>query len=349
MKRTALALLCLCILMALAGCKKGEEAPVPTEIPMASAALVTEQQAVVSIGTPVPAPTEAPTATPVPTDTPAPTPEPTPTPAPTPEGLLGGRYDGFSYDGAVLEAEKYAEAELAVTIRTVEDKETYSDYITYYVTDIYIQDVTRLRTEAASTKGFSAKYGETSVKKMSDRVNALFAVSGDFHTHNMGLVIRNGELYRKTKGKFDICVLYRDGTMRTFTPEEYDVDSIIAEDPWQVWTFGPGLLDQEGNPRTEFPNCQIKDRNPRCVLGYYEPGHYAVVMVDGRQSGYSLGLTMYDLAQLSYDLGFKAAYNLDGGKSAVLCWQGEVYNRPFDGGRPISDILYVTASETAGE
>lgn len=344
MKRGALVLFCLCMFFALAGCGSGDIVPAATEVPAISSAPVVEAN-VITIGTPAPSPTAEPSPTPVPTGTPSPTPAPTDTPAPTPVGLLGGRYDGFSYEGPVTEPEKYAEEELAITIRTVEDKETYTDYITYHVVDIYVQDVTRLRTEAASTKGFTAKYGETSVKKMSDRVNALFAVSGDYYTRNMGLVIRNGELCRKTKGKFDICVLYRDGTMRTFTPEEYDVDNIIEQDPWQVWTFGPGLLDDDGNPRTEFPNCQIKDRNPRCVLGYYEPGHYAIVMVDGRQSGYSLGLTMFDLAQLSYDLGFKVAYNLDGGKSAVLCWAGEVYNRPDSGGRVISDILYVTAGE----
>lgn len=344
MKRTAFVLFCLCALLALVGCGDGATVPTVTESPVPVSTPEVKSN-VVSIGTPAPSPTVEPSATPVPTDTPSPTPVPTDTPAPTPVGLLGGRYDVFSYEGPILEAERYAEEELAITIRTVEDKETYADYITYYVVDIYLQDVTRLRTEAASSKGFSAKLGETSVKKMSDRVNALFASSGDFHTNNMGLVIRNGELYRKTKGKFDICVLYRDGTMRTYTKDEYEVDNIIAEDPWQVWTFGPGLLDSEGNPRTEFPNCQIKERNPRCVLGYYEPGHYAIVMVDGRQSGYSMGLTMYDLAQLSYDLGFKVAYNLDGGKSAVLCWQGEVYNKPFDGGRVISDIIYVTAEE----
>lgn len=343
MKYTARMLFCLCMLAALVGCGKGESAPLPTDTPTTAALIV--EDSTLRISTPAPALTAEPTGTPLPTDTPAPSPAPTDTPVPTPEGLLGGRYDGFSYGGPVTEPEKYAEEELAVTIRTVEDKETYSNYITYYVVDIYVQDVTRLRTEAASSKGFSAKYGETSVKKMGDRVNALFAVSGDFHTHNMGLVIRNGELYRKTKGKYDICVLYRDGTMATFTPEEYELDAIIAEEPWQVWTFGPGLLDGDGNPRMEFPNCQIKDRNPRCMLGYYEPGHYAIVMVDGRQSGYSLGLTMEDLAQLAYDLGFKVAYNLDGGKSAVLCWQGEVYNRPDDGGRVISDIIYVAPAE----
>lgn len=345
MKRSALVLFCLCLVLLLSACGQEASAPAasPTQAPTSAPVVV--ENGVVSIGTPAPSPTAEPTATPVPTNTPSPSPVPTDTPAPTPEGLLGGRYDVFSYDGPVTAPDSYAEEEVALAIRTVEDRETYGDYITYHVVDLYVQDVTRLRTEAASSKGFSAKYGETSVERMSRRVNALFASSGDFHTHNMGLVIRNGELYRKTKGKYDICVLYRDGTMRTFTQSEYEVDNIIAEDPWQVWTFGPGLLDSQGNPRTEFPNCQIKDRNPRCVLGYYEPGHYAILMVDGRQSGYSMGLTMQDLAQLCYDLGFQVAYNLDGGKSAVLCWQGEVYNRPYDGGRVISDILYVAPEE----
>ena len=335
----------LCLL--LGGCREGS-APQPTQVPGEQSSRIDQEEVALAIVTFTPVPTDTPVPTPEPTDAPSPTPVPTDTPAPTPAGLLGGRFDVFSYGEPVREADRYAEENIALSIRTEKDEETYQDYITYHVVDIYVQDVTLLRTAAAGKNGFSDKNTAASVKKMSDRVQALFAASGDFYTRNMGLVVRNGELYRKTKGKYDICVLYRDGVMATYTPEEYEVEDILAQDPWQVWTFGPGLLDKDGGPRKEFHKSQIKDRNPRCVLGYYEPGHYAIVLIDGRQPRYSMGLTMEDLAVFCKNMGFAAAYNLDGGQSAVLCWQGEVYNRPADGGRSISDVLYV-ASQTAAE
>lgn len=280
---------------------------------------------------------------PTPTPTPVPTPTPTPTPEPTPSGLLGGRYDGFSYEGTVQTEDSYRSENISIQVSAVADSETYADYIVYYVADIHVQDVELIRTAPAG-KSFQAQDAGF-VKKVGSRFNAVFACSGDYYVNNKGLLIRNGELYRNMKGKYDICVLYRDGTMRTFLPEEYEKEDIIADNPWQVWSFGPALINTDGTPRTNFGKSSIAQRNPRCVLGYYEPGHYAVVLVDGRQSRYSMGLTLQDLAQLSVDLGFKVAYNLDGGKSAVMCWQGEVYNRPQEGGRSVSDIIYIAPEE----
>ena len=276
---------------------------------------------------------------PTPTPSPVPTPTPTCTPEPTPSGLLGGRYDGFSYDGVIETEDSYRSENISIQVSSVSDSETYSDYIVYYLADIHIQDVELLRTAPAG-RSFKSK-DSGFVKKVGSRFDAIVACSGDYYVNNKGLLIRNGELHRNMKGKYDICVLFRDGTMQTFQPSEYEKDDIIAADPWQVWSFGPALLKADGTPRSNFGSSSITGRNPRCMLGYYEPGHYAFVLVDGRQSRYSMGLTLEDLARLAYDLGFKVAYNLDGGKSAVMCWKGDVYNHPQDGGRSVSDIIFV--------
>lgn len=276
---------------------------------------------------------------PSPTPSPVPTPTPTPSPEPTPSGLLGGRYDGFSYEGTVKTEDSYRSENICIQVRSVSDSVTYSDYIVYYVADIYVQDVELIRTAPAGKSFKSQDAGF--VKKVGSRFDAVLACSGDYYVNNKGLMIRNGELFRDMKGKYDICVLYRDGTMCTYLSEEYEKDEIIASDPWQVWSFGPALINKDGTPRKNFGKSSIAQRNPRCMIGYYEPGHYALVLVDGRQSRYSMGLTLEDLAKLAVDLGFKTAYNLDGGKSAVMCWQGEVYNKPQDGGRSVSDIIYI--------
>lgn len=297
-----------------------------TEVPQG-----TPQQVIIRVEGPSPTPTPVPTAT------------PTPSPVPTPSGLLGGRYEGFSYEGVVETEDSYRSENISIQVYSVSDSTTYDDYIVYYVADIHIQNVELLRTEPYGKNFKSQEFGI--VKKTAERVNAILACSGDYYVHNKGLLIRNGELYRNMKGRFDICVLYRDGTMRTFLPREYEKDEIIASDPWQVWSFGPALINNDGTPRRVFDSSAIASRNPRCMIGYYEPGHYALVLVDGRQSKYSMGLTLKDLAQLAYDLGFKVAYNLDGGRSAIMCWRGEHYNRPQGGGRSISDIIYIAPEQ----
>lgn len=245
----------------------------------------------------------------------------------------------FSYNGVIETEDSYSSENISIRVWSASDSTTYADYIVYYVADIYVQNVELLRTAPAGKSFRSMDAGF--VKKVGNRFNAIWACSGDYYVNNKGLMIRNGELFRNMKGKYDICVLYRDGTMRTFLPDEYEKDEIIAADPWQVWSFGPALINSDGTPRKNFGKSSIANRNPRCMIGYYEPGHYAFVLVDGRQSRYSMGLTLEDLAKLAVDLGFKVAYNLDGGKSAVMCWQGEVFNRPQDGGRSVSDIIYI--------
>ena len=65
------------------------------------------------------------------------------------------------------------------------------------------------------------------------------------------------------------------------------------------------------------------------------------MVVDGRQGSYSRGLTLVELSELMVSLGCTVAYNLDGGDSAQLYWQGRIYNSPSDDGRSMSDIVYL--------
>ncbi len=74
------------------------------------------------------------------------------------------------------------------------------------------------------------------------------------------------------------------------------------------------------------------------------------VVVDGRQSGYSEGVTLTELADIMVDLGATTAYNLDGGGSSTMYFDGEVINSPSNGGeRATSDILYIADASAAGD
>ncbi|MDO4564391.1 MAG: phosphodiester glycosidase family protein, partial [Clostridia bacterium] len=280
-----------------------------------------------------------------PTPVPTPTPTPTPSPSPTPSGLLGGRFfELFTEDGEELTEDGYRSENISFTVTVVRDEETYANLVTYYLVDIYVQDVTYIRTAAAG--GDFSKRTRDAVSDIARENEALVAISGDYYGFSSsGLVLRNGELYRDNiaTGE-DVCVLYKDGTMKTFLAGEFTLEELNTEEAWQIWSFGPELLDYQGEPKTEF-NSSVTKRNPRCAIGYFEPGHYCFVVADGRQSSYSRGMTMSDLSLLMYNLGCTAAYNLDGGGSAQLFWQDEIFNSPSGGARNMSDIVYIAAEE----
>ena len=212
-----------------------------------------------------------------------------------------------------------------------------SDGTTYYVTDIWIRNIASFKT--AFAKG---QYGQGIHANFMDTVHnnhVVAAISGDYYgARAKGVVVRNGKLYRDSSFE-DVCVLYEDGVMETYTKEEFQIDEAIARKAYQIWSFGPQLLEN-GQPMTEF-SSSVKSANPRSAIGYYEPGHYCFVTVDGRQTGYSDGMTLQSLSQLFYDLGCTAAYNLDGGQTAMMAFADQLVNQPYNGGRQSSDIIYI--------
>lgn len=227
----------------------------------------------------------------------------------------------------------YRSANVAVTIEKLQ-----KDDAVCYVADIYLSSVKQLRS--AFAKGQYARNVADEVLNMAIENDAILAISGDyFGIRDEGLVIRNGQLYRDVLFQ-DTLILYYDGSMETVTAQQCDLDRILSEGAWQAWSFGPMLLDANGQPMTRF-NSQVNPDNPRGAIGYYEPGHYCFVLVDGRQPGYSNGMTLQELSGLFYELGCQAAYNLDGGESAVMTFLGKVVNKPYKDGRKISDIIYV--------
>jgi exopolysaccharide biosynthesis protein len=81
------------------------------------------------------------------------------------------------------------------------------------------------------------------------------------------------------------------------------------------------------------PSCSSSfcRANPRTGLGVTATGRILLVVVDGRQSRWSVGATMYRFAAIMKDLGAVEAVNLDGGGSSTMVVRGKVVNRPSDG------------------
>ncbi|MEA4914167.1 MAG: phosphodiester glycosidase family protein [Christensenella sp.] len=229
----------------------------------------------------------------------------------------------------------YKDANINVSINKVQ-----KDDVTYFLADIYVADIQYFRT--AFAKQADVMGGREATNVVAQENNAILAINGDHCVDNNGPVVRNGQLYREEKFA-DALVMNYDGSMQTYSADALDMNAIKANGAWQVWTFGPMLL-KDGQPMTEF-NSTLMKANPRTAVGYYEPGHYCFLVVDGRQEGYSVGMTMQELSQFFYDSGCKVAFNLDGGQSSEMVFLGKVINQPYDGGRSTNDILYITTAQ----
>lgn len=251
--------------------------------------------------------------------------------------------DGFFTNDVVIKDSSYTSSNIALNIKTV-NTTIHNKKVVYHVADIRLKDINSLQSVFAEDK-FGIGYRET-VLSMATRSKAILAVNGDYYgLSKSGLVIRNGIIYRESLDENDILALYYDGTMETFKPEDFNLDEIKAKGPYQVWNFGPSLLDQNGQALTSFPNySKILYSNPRTSIGYYESGHYVIIVVDGRSEA-SSGLTMKELAKVYEELGCKVAYNLDGGKSSVMAFNGKVFNVPDHGGRKSSDTIIIKEVE----
>lgn len=220
-----------------------------------------------------------------------------------------------------------------------------------YVVDIYVRSV-----ECFQRVHAGGSYGKTTakVRQLSSESDAIVAMTGDSgHYFTKGWAVSNGVINRDTENrKRDLGIVYRDGTMACIQNADLDYAQIRADADagkiWHIFLFGPSLLDYEGKATLDFSENEVRFPNPRSAIGYFEPGHYCFVQVDGRgtksaleKNRTSTGLEMDDLAKLMEELGCKAAYNLDGGQSSMLVFNHQIYSTPYGGGRNVGDVVII--------
>ena len=260
---------------------------------------------------------------------------------PADETPLAEKFADRFTDSVTVTENSYTSPDISITVDEVNEEN-----LTYYVADIYVRNIDCFQTALAeNTYGSGFR---DSIEDMAVLNNALLAVNGDYYGNTTeGVVIRNGVIYRANPTDCDVCVLYYDGSMKVMPGSSFSVEEAVEDGAWQAWTFGPALLDAGGNPITAFGSTsRITNANPRTAIGYYEPGHYCLVVVDGR--GESSGISLPRLSRLFDTLGCIAAYNLDGGNSSIMVWGNEVINNPSGGGRESSDALLIAEVRNDG-
>lgn len=220
----------------------------------------------------------------------------------------------------------------------------YGTQVAYVLADIYVGDITCFQTAFAQDT-YGVGYTEK-LSDMSDAMRAVLAVNGDSYSNNRhrdnGTIIRNGVIYRNSPTDMETCVLNWDGTMDIYSPDQIDLQRLIEKGAYQSWIFGPSLLDENGKAKPAASLLTwdyIRESHPRTALGYFEPGHYCIMLVDGRQKS-TRGMFPEEMAKVFEDLGCRAAYNLDGGHCSFMTFQGQTANHPYKPEHEVTDGIF---------
>ena len=258
---------------------------------------------------------------------------PLPSASAEPQAVIGFA-DKFT-DGSIEQTDSsYKSANINVSWTRHEDTST-GHKVVYYVADVYLRSPKLLRTAIP-------EHGFQETQTLAAENDAILAINGDYALgRTQGPIVRNGMLMRDTP-LGDVLVFYENGEMKTFSADGFDLEAESAKGILDVWSFGPSLLDSDGKSMSGFTDT-VAGANPRSAIGYYEPGHYCFVAVNGREAEGSYGYTLDELSVLFESLGCTVAYNLDGGQSSVMVWDSgsSTINTPAGGGRPVGDIIYI--------
>ena len=228
-------------------------------------------------------------------------------------------------------------------------KITVTQYRAYdsniYVADVEVTDGTSILSAFANNT-----YGRNitdTTSDMAEENNAVLAINGDYYgARQSGYVIRNGVVYRSQGSNGEDMVISKDGSLSFISESDTTTDSLLQKQAWQVLSFGPVLVENGEVAVSENDEVGMAmASNPRTAIGTVAKNHYFFVVSDGRTSE-SAGLSLYELANFMKSLGATNVYNLDGGGSSTMVFQGEVVNNPTTNGnkiseRAVSDILYI--------
>lgn len=242
---------------------------------------------------------------------------------------------------AVVSENSYSDENIQITVTEYREEDT-----NVYVADITLSSPEYLQTALAQNaygKNVTAKTSETA-----ESVHAILAINGDYYgAQEAGYVIRGGVLYRDTaqEGQEDL-VLYEDGTMGIISEDQVSAEELLEDGAKEVLSFGPALITQGEIAVEEDDEVgKAMASNPRTAIGVIDDLHYVFVVADGRTEE-SEGLSLLELAEFMDTLGVTTAYNLDGGGSSTMYFNGALVNQPTTNGktieeRSVSDIVYI--------
>ena len=211
--------------------------------------------------------------------------------------------------------------------------------IEMWVATVKINDPSQLKSAFAGNEFTSDKKERTST--IAKKNNAVLAIDGaavGFNTN--GRVIRDGVIYRDSDLDCAPLIIKENGDLEVFEYGEKTAQEILDLGGVETYDFGPTLI-KDNEILDIYGEWYKTVKDSRTVIGQKGPLEYVILVADGR-SEKSEGISLYDAVLELKNKGCYIGYNLDGGGSSTIYFNGEVLNNPSDiiGERRISDILY---------
>lgn len=246
----------------------------------------------------------------------------------------------INYDNVKIDENNYQDDNIKISISEIRKNDT-----NIYIADVYVKDSDYLKT--AFAKSIYGKNVVDTTSNIASSVSAILAINGDYYgVQQKGYVLKNGKIYRNTSNNREDLVIYKDGSWKIINENDISLEKLVEDGAYNILSFGPALIENGKISVSESDEVgKAKASNPRTAIGIIDDNHYVFVVSDGRTS-ISEGLSLYELASIMEDLDCRIAYNLDGGGSSTMVFNGNVINNPTTGGnrikeRSVSDIVYI--------
>ena len=271
--------------------------------------------------------------------------------------FISKSYTKFSNENTITSHSANSSSTSTATVKTAtayEDDTKTISIETYErnSTQIHVATVTMKGDASIKTALADETYGRNVKAKTSttaQSVNAVLAVNGDYYgARDAGYVIRNGQLLRNDSqdANQEDLVIYQDGSFEIIREGDITAQELLNKGAVQVLSFGPALIE---NSQVAVDSADEVGKamasNPRTAIGIIDDKHYVLVVSDGRTDE-SKGLSLKELADFMKELKVTTAYNLDGGGSSTMYFNGQIINKPTTNGhnieeREVSDIVYL--------
>lgn len=237
---------------------------------------------------------------------------------------------------------------------TVEMEHVMIGEARFSVAHMKISDPSQLRAEVEKPYN---KNQSNHVVTMAERQHAVVAIGGDnYKGGSVKYIMRQGYMLRPGKNESSRDYLFIDANgdfLIRRTPSKEDFEAVFAGETPIVhsFAFGPALvIDGELQEFKDYKAVgSVNNKtDQRCAIGQIGPLEYLLVVVDGRGQGGSSGCDVHTVAQFMLDRGCVQAYNLDGGNSADMYFNGGYYSYEKKNPRSLSDIIYFATLVDAG-
>ena len=289
----------------------------------------------------------------------------------TPGAVPNEKGYSSSKDASGNEVLSYEDSTIRVTISQVPYLKTV-----VYVADIVITDPSQLRT-AAMDQGDFAKKGRAKEEqkgfiRQAGRMNAVIAINGDSsyadEKRKFGIIFRQGvhvdtdyRLDPKGEHRMDLLLIDENGDfhgIHSAQAGDLDDPSVYkGKKIFNIFAFGP-ILVENGEALTDFQgadtnqkklggtwmNMASQEARTRMAIGQVGPLHYKLFTSVGNYNHHT-GLTLVELAAFIASQDVQIAYNLDGGDSARMIFNGKQVNPKTGDPRALWDMIYFASAE----